>query len=113
MTDYVPAKTKKKTQAEDFVVTIIVTQNPKVVIVVPDPVRINKDKKDTVSWVCPQGLDFEVDFPETPFHAHHFDQRTAKKLHPRDDVVNNANRPYKYSVIVAGITEDPGLIVDP
>ena len=113
MTDYVAEKTKKKTQAEDFVVTIIVTQNPAIVIVVPDLVRINKDKKDTVSWVCPQGLDFKVDFPETPFHDHHFDQRTAKNLLPREDVKNNANRPYKYNIIVAGITEDPGLIVDP
>ncbi|MBI3668784.1 MAG: hypothetical protein HY237_03250 [Acidobacteria bacterium] len=113
MTEYGTAPAKEIPQPKDRVVTIIVTETPREVMVVPDLVRVNKFDKDTVTWVCPQGFDFEVEFPETPFHGHRFDQRTAKNLIPREDVVNNAYRPYKYDVIVAGITKDPGLIVDP
>ncbi len=111
MAQYGTVPTKAQAQAQ--VVTIIVTENPKEVVVVPDLVRVNKYNGDTATWVCPQGFDFEIEFPETPFHGNHFDQNTAKNLLPRKDVPNNAWRPYKYKVIVAGIVKDPGLIVDP
>ncbi len=103
----------EREKAQEQLVTIIVTENPRDVVVVPDPVRVNKFNGDTATWVCPQGFDFEIEFPETPFHGNRFNKNTAKNLLPREDVVNNAYRPYKYNVIVAGITKDPGLIVDP
>jgi hypothetical protein len=113
MTDSGAVTAKETPQQEDRVVTITVAANQKDVIVSPDPVRLHKFAKHTATWVCPQGLAFDVEFTETPFHSARFNHQTAKKLLPRDDVVNDANKTYKYSVIVAGITKDPGVIVDP
>jgi hypothetical protein len=113
MTDSGAVPAKGTPQQKDKQVTITVAANQKDVVVAPDPVRLNKFAKHTATWVCTQGLPFEVVFTETPFHSARYTHQTAKNLLPRDDVVNNANRTYKYSVIVAGITKDPGLIVDP
>ncbi|HEV1994145.1 MAG TPA: hypothetical protein VGR03_07435 [Candidatus Acidoferrum sp.] len=113
MTDSGAVPAKGTPQQKDKQVTITVAANQKDVIVAPDPVRLNKFAKHTATWVCTQGLPFEVEFEETPFQGSTFNHDTAKNLIPRDDVINNAQHTYKYSVSVAGITKDPGLIVDP
>jgi hypothetical protein len=97
-------------------ITIIVTENPKQVMVIPDMVRLNKFEKHSATWECPQGLPFEISFGagESPFEREGYDHTDAKDLVPRGDAENNRHRPYKYTVTVPGYPAlDPGVIVEP
>ena len=108
-----PARAKDKPNPIPITAHIKVAEDRSDVTVDPDPIRPSKFHLDTVTWDCPQGFDFEIEFPETPFHANRFTRNTANNLLPHPDVNGDPNRQYKYTVKVAGITKDPALIVDP
>ena len=97
-------------------VTIMLTEDPKTVAVVPEVVRLHKFEGHLATWEAPPGQSFEILFDQaaTPFHGHRFDHRTAKKVGIHPDVPNNPNRQYKYTVRVPGYPDlDPGVVVDP
>jgi hypothetical protein len=97
-------------------VIVTLTENPKAITVVPDPVRLHKFEGHVATWECPQGRPFEIQFDpaDTPFRGDRFNHQEAKKLGVHPDVPNNPNHEYKYTVRVPGYPDkDPKVIIDP
>lgn len=87
------------------------------ITVSPDPVVLDRTTGGgnmELVWTCSDpSVDFEVIFEKkTPFHTSKFNKK-ANHTGKITDQANNANSPYKYTVIIDGQRLDPTVIIRP